>query len=157
MRGSIPRPWSHDLSGRQMLNGLSHPGAPPPQFRSPISLVCMIAAASPLLPLSLSLFFFFFLSVVQFSLSNFCKAHIWPYHALATKPSMGPVVYRLNQTGPKPLLQLIFTSIIISTAFIPTKRDYSLFPEHPTHLYTSVPSLMMCPWPEIFSPHVIAY
>jgi len=22
----IPGPWDHDLSGRQMLNGLSHPG-----------------------------------------------------------------------------------------------------------------------------------
>ena len=28
MWGSIPRPSDHDLSQRQMLKGLSHPGAP---------------------------------------------------------------------------------------------------------------------------------
>ena len=28
MRGSIPGPWDHDLSRRQKLNPLSHPGAP---------------------------------------------------------------------------------------------------------------------------------
>ena len=28
MRGLIPGPWDHDLSQRQMLNHLSHPGAP---------------------------------------------------------------------------------------------------------------------------------
>ena len=28
MWGSIPDPWDHDLSQRQMLNHLSHPGAP---------------------------------------------------------------------------------------------------------------------------------
>ena len=28
MRGSIPGPWDRDLSQRQMLNQLSHPGAP---------------------------------------------------------------------------------------------------------------------------------
>ena len=28
MRSLIPGPWDHDLSGRQMLNWLSHPGAP---------------------------------------------------------------------------------------------------------------------------------
>ena len=27
-QGSIPGPWDHDLSQRQMLNQLSHPGAP---------------------------------------------------------------------------------------------------------------------------------
>ena len=28
MRGWIPGPWDHDLSQRQMLNHLRHPGAP---------------------------------------------------------------------------------------------------------------------------------
>ena len=28
MLGSIPRPWDHDLSQKQTLNGRSHPGAP---------------------------------------------------------------------------------------------------------------------------------
>ena len=28
MRGLIPGSWDHDLSQRQMLNHLSHPGAP---------------------------------------------------------------------------------------------------------------------------------
>ena len=28
MWGSIPAPWEHDLSRRQMLNRLSHPGSP---------------------------------------------------------------------------------------------------------------------------------
>lgn len=29
---SIPGPWDHDLSPRQMVNPLSHPGFPPLQF-----------------------------------------------------------------------------------------------------------------------------
>ena len=29
-RDSIPGPWDQDLSGRQTLNGLSHPGVPLP-------------------------------------------------------------------------------------------------------------------------------
>ena len=28
MQGLIPGPWDHDLSQRQMLNHLSHPGTP---------------------------------------------------------------------------------------------------------------------------------
>ena len=36
--GSIPRPWDHDLSQRQTLNHLSHPGAPIVQLLSRWSL-----------------------------------------------------------------------------------------------------------------------
>ena len=32
MWGSVPGPWDHDLSWRQMLNLLRHPGAPPLLF-----------------------------------------------------------------------------------------------------------------------------
>ena len=32
MYGSIPGPWDHDLSWRQTLNQLSHPGTPPNAF-----------------------------------------------------------------------------------------------------------------------------
>ena len=31
MQASIPGPWDHDLSQRQMLNQLIHPGAPRPE------------------------------------------------------------------------------------------------------------------------------
>ena len=39
MWGSIPGPWDRDLSQRQMLNWLSHPGTPNLDFKS---LLCII-------------------------------------------------------------------------------------------------------------------
>ncbi|XP_064449346.1 pentatricopeptide repeat-containing protein 1, mitochondrial isoform X4 [Mirounga angustirostris] len=55
MLDSIPRPWDHDLSGRQMLNRLSHAGAPWPWRRKPdMDLARLARLFSGLRPVGLS-------------------------------------------------------------------------------------------------------
>ena len=49
-RGSIPRPWDHDLNRRQPLNHLNHPGTFPPPFLGNQARARTLSSQSPCPP-----------------------------------------------------------------------------------------------------------